>query len=462
MKSLSVAEMKDFSKYMEGSPHRSGSMILKLLDYLKKNHPEFTEKKLDRDLVHKKISGGKPFHKGFFDLTTLLLKYLEEYLMREHLRKKDLDREILLLDIYKQRKLDKLFFKKTEQLEKRFDGLREGGIEELHKKYLLSSKLMFHTNFSVYHNTRSEVLSTLIRRLDNYYLANRCFQSYCELSHPESLLSPKEGFQVEKLLSLIESINYQLPPEVRISSLMLACINNGDYSDYRNVKKEILESFDHFTKTERADLLSFLQRACVDQYYNKGEAYLAELFDLYLIQLDRGVAVDDGYISSRFFRVFVLVGLALGKIDVVHSFLETYSNFLEKEIKQDTIALCLSVVAFYEQAYHKVISNFSTVKFTDPEYSLVARVFIAQSFYELDDYELLMNGLRSFRAFLDRNSVLSESTKQASYDFIKALQKLMIERYEKNGNFEELEELIVANLRVSSRHWLLKKLAALQ
>jgi len=42
---LSAAELREFSKYMEGTAYRSSNAIFLLLGYLKKIHPEFPEKK---------------------------------------------------------------------------------------------------------------------------------------------------------------------------------------------------------------------------------------------------------------------------------------------------------------------------------------------------------------------------------------------------------------------------------
>jgi len=53
---LSAAELREFSKYMEGTAYRSSNTIFLLLGYLKKIHPEFPEKKNERAYIKKILS----------------------------------------------------------------------------------------------------------------------------------------------------------------------------------------------------------------------------------------------------------------------------------------------------------------------------------------------------------------------------------------------------------------------
>ncbi len=151
LKTLPKTEFKEFGKYLEGSSYRKTSGVFLLFNYLKKYHPTYPANKIEKEVVYKKLfkeSGN--INKRMLDLMSTLYQVLEDFLLKKELYDSPVDRQFLVLQMFKKRKLDKFFFQKINQVKKEWEKETPAGIEQLHKEYILAKTCFMHPNYSLF------------------------------------------------------------------------------------------------------------------------------------------------------------------------------------------------------------------------------------------------------------------------------------------------------------------------
>lgn len=110
---LSKSEFREFGKYLEGVPYQKTGGVYKLYKYLKTHHPDLPAKYIDKDYIQKKLykTTNNP-KKHLYDNISQLSISLEDFLIKKRLETNTDTKNLLLLEVYKERQLDGLFFQK--------------------------------------------------------------------------------------------------------------------------------------------------------------------------------------------------------------------------------------------------------------------------------------------------------------------------------------------------------------
>ncbi len=466
LRTLTVAEMREFGRYLEWASFRKSGAVFKLYNYLLKAHPEFLEKKIAKDVVYKKVIGdGKEVGQRFYDLMSILNTSLEDYLVNRKLEEKQTEKEFLLLEVLKERKLDKLFFQKISNIEKKWEKKPQAGIRQLQYEYQLLESFLHHPNHTLFSGDTS-IDRKLLKKADQHYLAFKFYHILTLYSKEKTLTINsenqakffKEQFLLEDILSLIKDEDFiDYPNIILLKNILVSSINN-DHSDFDRIKNSYYENLDLFAPNEQVDLYSMIQLICVENYSRGDQKFLRELFQLYDFNLRKGILVEDGYINLLRFRQIVHVSCALKELDWTRKFLDEYGSCLEEAAREDALKLCYALVDFNEQKYEKVINTFLTVKFQDPVYAIQTRCLLLQCYFELDEYEdQFFNLVKSFTVFLSRNQTFSEGLIEPTRKFVKYTNKLKIAATDPNIDKRNLKEEIEGLVLVSSKVWLLEK-----
>lgn len=468
MVTLSSSELREFSKYMEGTSYRKSSAVFLLFNYLKKLHPEFPEKKIERSYVQKMLNKkDKGAGNRLADLNTFLSGELENYLIEKKLRERKMNRELIFLDVLRERGLDKMFFNRVKYIEKNWENFTGQGIEDMHMQYLLSLECLSHPNFT---DPRASKNIEILERLDNYFLAAK-FYTVSNLFSCLPVFNEK-GMTIEDCAEqqfLLPHIRETLkkgdldnrPEQVKVGSCVLEGYL-GDTEDFQELKEYILSNAALFNDSEQFDQISFLERVCIRNYQDGKPEFLRELFLLQKRRVESGMVVKGGFISSNFYKYVVLISCALDEIEWASDFVENHQNHLKDEKKESVYAYCKATISFHQGQFDKSIDLLNTVKFVDVAYAEQARALMLQCYYELDDVDLFSNLARSFTAFLERTDSLSEAYISSSKNFIYYAKKLMIAKDHPEPQLVEIRQKLESEKMVNTKKWLLEKMVELE
>jgi len=467
LRTLTVSEMRDFGKFMEGTSYRTTGAIFQLYNFLKKQHPEYPEKKIDREYVKKALNkGGKNTGNRLPDLVSLLNTELEKFLIQKKLFEKEVKKEMLFLEVLRERGLDKMFFKRAANLEKNWDDYRGEGIEDLHNSFLLSRAEITHPNYG---EPRLEIHAELLRRLDNYYLTAKLHYSSTLLLNIVDFASKNSRAEFLDQQFLLKELNSTLadknksdrPSLVTIVYTVFQGLLKG-IDNYLLVKMLILDNLHLFNETEQYDLFVVLHRVCIEKRNAGEKGFLQEIFELYKIEVSSGIIFKDEFIPAQLFRYIVVVACALQELEWAEGFLKQYYNHLKDEAKEDIFQLCTAYILFAKKQFKNTITSLGAVKFTDVIYGVQARVVLLKSFYELEDQELFFNLVRSFVSFLDRNSLLSDQLIVDTRKFIHYANRSMLVKFDPEGDAKKLIQDFEEEARIVSKLWLNEKMGELQ
>ena len=113
--SLNPKELRDLKRFVRSPFHNKREDVIALFDFLAKQWPYKPPDKLKKELVFKQLFPRKAFDKKYFyHLCSFLKKIVEDYLIYQGIQSKKVKREIVLLQMYRQKGLARHFEETTQ------------------------------------------------------------------------------------------------------------------------------------------------------------------------------------------------------------------------------------------------------------------------------------------------------------------------------------------------------------
>ena len=460
---LDGTEMKELGIFLEGMAYKKTGGLFNLYKYLKKQHPEFKEKKVDKNVVHKALyKDSEKFNRRIFDLMSNLSNAVELFLINKKIQEDELKKNFLLLEVYKERQLDKLFFQKINQIEKDWQKKEISGIEHLHNKFKLYQMCFLHPNYSGLAENPIDI-GMLIGNLDQYYFTNKIYLS--ALSHQINKFNKSSDKKVEekRLLEALISNFKQSPFDNSQTAFLIDLFNiltHKETSNIDNLDEIFYNNIDLFNQYEKQDLFNFMSIIFFEKYQQGDNAFLQKIFELYKFGAVKNLLLEDGYINDSYFMSIVNIACAVKEVDWIQNFIGDYGCFLKEENQEDCINLSKSLVQFEIQEYETVLKNLATLQFQNIIYAFSAKSLQLQCYYELDDYEdLFFNLVKSFKPFIKRSKQISEHFKESISNFVSFTNKLYLNKIKlEKQSIETLKSEIQHSQNLAKRKWLLAKM----
>lgn len=460
LKALSRLEMKDLGRFIENNTKDAKTMNAFFV-YLKKYHPEFIDKKIDREYVAKKIFGKEVNQlKKIENLMYKLVQFTEEFLIQGVLENDETERDFLLLKAYKKKKLDKFFFNKIEKIEKSWHKKPIAGLEHLHNIYRLKKTHFEHPNYPK-DKEASNKLVVLEQALDKYYLA---IKLYLKLSGDNTSNYIKETntteiIAIEPILQTIQKEDFEIEPKINLLWNIFKEYNDDEESQYSEIKEAFINNYHLYSNTEQTEICTFLSEICYKHYKKGAVNALQNLFDIKCFEVKHKFFLENGYISSDSFQSIVNIAIAANQIEWCEKFIEENGRFLQEKECLDTTKLCSARIHLYKKEYTEVLYKLGTLNFQNHLYGVQARGLLLQAYYELEDYEeMFFNLTKSFSIFLYRNKDLGENIKKAFSNFINFSKKLLKAKEEYKSDISIIEQEIKSCTEIVYKGWLLEKL----
>lgn len=465
LKTFSDTEMKEFGKYLEGQSQRKPSgAVVGLYKYLKKWHPEFPSKKIDREEVKKKIFAGvKNSERRLADTMYHLVISIENFLVKKKFDERPTQWNLMLLEAQKERKLDKLFFQKINAIEKEWDKEPVPGIGHLHNQYLLKQMCFLHPNYSVFNESELKI-DHLALELDQYYFALKIYWELCDnLTKVDSLSETSPQHLIENILALCNTSEFINNERLQFLVKILEVLNDQSFENYLLVKTLFFDNTNIFNDYEKTDILNGLNIICYASH-RKGEPnVLKELFLLNKFALENNLWLEDGNINVIRFQSIVNIACGVGELLWTEKFIEEYSSKIKEDDRDEMTTLCKANLAFYQNDLNGALQKIAGMKFKNAHYGLQARFIQLQCYYELEEYQdLFYNLVRSFSTFLKRNQDFSEYLKNASMNFIRYSNILKKKADQKLSVNQSLYNEINGESTLVCKSWLIQKLNELE
>ena len=429
LKLLDEEELKRLLKFLKSPFYNANPRIIKLYEYLRKYHPDYSSPKLKKEKVFAKLFPDRVFdYSKFSNLLSDFSQLLEEYLIVIESKKDDFQRQQLLNKSFGRRNAHALFDKKTHQLLAQLEEQPYRDIEYYERSKSLLHDYYFHIQTKKDGAAKDYPIKTM-EQLDKQFLLEKWRLSV-------ELLSRKTIYSLDYDMEwLFESLlkNKKLPKE-KVSlfilySNLVRLLKDGKFNDFFLVKELFKEGYLGFSKDDQFFIFQQLLNYSIKQI-NKGERdFYGETFDLYKLGIEMNVLFDNGEITERTFYNIITLSSSLKEFYWTTNFIETYQHYLKEEIRSSVRILSYAILNFEKKEFNRTIHLLNTYPFKNALQELKARSITIRSWYELylkdqDNYELLIAQIEAFEKFLIRNQLIAARRVSLYQNFLKMLRRI--------------------------------------
>ena len=472
---LSTLNRKEMTRFKEFSlsPYFNKHLgVSGLVSYLSSLYPEFTEKNCSKERLIIQIN--HPSGKSQQQLALLFTytnRLLDKFLSQESLKEKRSLESMALLQHLRQKEQYRSYEKVLKNFEQEIDrGLYRDG-EYFHDRFLAAQEADLYYTQRTSHE-QDDAIQQKENFLDVFYLSEK-LKDACEIQVRQRII------RVDYAASLLEVVLQEVkenperyadkPPIVVYFSIYQMMINES-HSYYDGALKAVEKHAAFFPISELKSIYNFLQNYCVNQI-NKGvQRFPKASFELYQIQLERGLLFINDMLPEWYYKNIVTTGLRINEVDWVYRFIKSYRDLLNPEVKENAYFFNLASYYYATRAYDKALRLLLRVEYTDLRYNLSAKALLLRTYYDLEEHEPLISLCKSFSQFLQRHKEISDFRRKGYRHLFELTRKASqlrsnlnyVSKLKSKQEFEKLRKSILETEALFNRDWLVERLSEIE
>lgn len=314
-----------------------------------------------------------------------LVKWLEEYLAIQAMRKLPLERDLLLLSALADRKQDDLFLQTYRRIERKMTGKIPADPED----YLFRFKLT-----STYHQFLNRHPAT-VSKMGPRYL------QHLRESFGKNELLLDTLWMVEKLIIRLGNIaaysQNPIPlPEISLDQpaehvLLRLLLKANQLSEQASEEElTLLEEELYLAAPDLSDDMQRLLTSILFNLYSRlmartGELKLASrMLDLLDWGVESGFLIAGGILPTPFYRNSITLSLRLRDHERAFRYLDDLNPFIAQEEREEVYLLNYAILLFDTGEFDKLIQEMPTYRLQNAFYEINIRTLILQTHYERD------------------------------------------------------------------------------
>ncbi|MFZ1322627.1 MAG: hypothetical protein WAT71_13805 [Ignavibacteria bacterium] len=462
LRKLSLAEMKEFSDFLNSPLFNKRKILSDLFDVYKKFHPTYEDKNLSKEKAFSKIFPKRKYNDTVFrNLNSLLLGLAEDFLsFKNYSRDKFRVKDHLLSEL-NSKNIFSLFEKNFREGIKILDETNERDTGFFIKEYILFMQKDLYNSF-INKFSKKDITIASESFMKFYIMKLMEIQNYilyeCRILGIDNKLFINPDF-IDNTLKLMPT-GIRKMPQVRIyyNALMLERKQSKKY--YDELKSllfkhgELLEKEKLYNKY--IDLIDFIKRS------RKANdlASLKEIFQLRKRIVEKGL-MPENFITNMFFLNLVTSALRLKEFKWVYYFIEDYNKFLIPDHRNSIRDISYAVYYFEIKEFGKALSYSAKVRYEENYYNLLIKNLTARIYFELNETDLLINHIASYRMYLSKNRTLTKKEISSHSTFVNTLDKLL--KIKEKKKFYKLDDILTGskNTDFVNINWLKEKVREL-
>ena len=462
-------ERTAFRRFLESPYFRLGPTRdeqIALFDLLMTYAPKFNHPELTKSKVYPSVYPGQPFISGKLEkLMSALYRSLEQFILVErHLQGKGAkEADLEMAGFYRERGLESLFKQKLKKFQASLAKNKAKNEAHFYGQYLLEKEVAAYEGE---HNRRAGDLNlpALLRSLDWFYLHTKLAYSIILLSQRIHInLNLEDSFRI---LEQLEGQMKEVHPIIQVYYKAFQLLRNYETTSEDRLLdlQDALETYRDEIPMDQQNLIRSLLRIQAIGQYNRGkEAYLQVAFDLYRQHLEQGFLYQEKKLIPSTFRNIVTLGLRVGALDWVATFLEDHQGRIRgASHPEEVYAFNMANLYFHRGDYDQALDQLG-MKYEDRYYQLAARRLEVMIYYEMRS-PILESKIEAFKVYIFRTGKkdLPEKPKTGNNNFIDLLRQILHPKTLKNETrLQKIREKLSSKEVVAEREWLLKKVAEL-
>ena len=453
---LSTGETRKFRSFVTSGYATQRVELHQMLVYLVERKAA-TRPWPDLELLYRHAFPDQPYdNQRLRNAMSDLHALLEDFLLMEQARAGGTARYRQLSRLYRERRLDRHFQRamrrQNRQLEKQ--PLRNTDYYQALLAYRVS-ELEHQAD-----NRRTEPLQLqeIADTLDIDYLARKLRHACTQRSHEAVFKKSYDYGLLEPLLEQIESGGYLKYPAISLYYHCFMFLGDTEqekhFLSFRALQQQHQEQF---TTEEQKDLYMLALNFCIRQINTGNVFYAEESWRLYRDGLTQQVLFDGGQLSRFTFDNIVAVGIRLGYMDEVSSFIARYTDYLPAAYRESASQFNQARLYFAQQDYDRARQILLTTEISDLVNDLIARTLLLKIYFEQGEYDVLDTHLERLRGFVGRQE-FSHYHRENYGNIIRVVRQLIaLAPYDETGRVR-LKGRVEKMKPLTEREWLLSKI----
>lgn len=469
LRSFSEEEMQQFGKFLSSEYHKTEKNALPFFKQLKKFYPDFNSSRLTFEFIYSKLYPGKPYNKQvMWNLGSAAEKMARKFLVQLALKKNKFKETSLLLGELKERKLKENYLAALGELENRlgeekldyfyFENASALEGSRIDYFYLIDKvKNMADAKLKDYEYHLLMYLRLIAGGVNDMNILERNFNIKFNVNIPLEFI---KNAGLEKFTEYAKQKNYKYSYLVEIYyHSILMVLYPADASHFIKMRELFNRHSSKFSVNEKRNMLFWLLNYCRQPLRSKEIDYVRVDFELNKFRLSEGlVFYPENQISKGLFNNIKNSAITAGEIKWAEDFVRNYGEKLSSSVQKETVLFALAEIFFHRKEYEKVLETLSKVTFNEQSDKISARILIAQAFYELNEFETLLNYIDSSMHFLNKNISLSESKLSYFKQFFILLKKVIRTIHKQDDSLKQVILKQLQNRETAEKQWLKEKL----
>jgi hypothetical protein len=410
------------------------------------------------------IGSGEPFNDvRFRKLGSDLLKLVEDFLAQERFENDPLQKANYLIEKVTEKKMSPLYNSSTRFTNELLKQQPYKTSSYYYHQYLIE-KNYYDLNEGELNRTEKSNVENIITSLDRFYLAEKLKWYSTVLSRANLISHEYKLLFIDEIIEHINKYEYSEVPSIRI--YYQSCLNQlkpDNEENYLELKELVSNHYHLFPVKDAEEIYFYLLNFCTKKLNQGNSIYLRNFLNVYQEMLSKNILPNNS-VNPWLFKNAIIIALRLGEYEWVEKYIEEYSPKLPEDFRENAVRYNLALLYFYQKQHDKVIKQLQTVEFDDIAYSLNAKSILISTYYELDEDNVLLSLMDSFKTYLNRHKDIAPNRRALYFNMMKYVRKLLkintgdkkaIEAFKK-----EMEE--DRKVGIASEKWILEKLAELE
>lgn len=457
--SLEETELKEFQFFLS-KQHSGQKQALHILKHICAHLQKIKLNKIGKqDILNSRpIKKFNLSDKGFSNILSKLYHLLEEFLILKIIRKnQSYERDMHMVQIFRERKLDKLHFKKIELLKDDLDKEAEANASNILKKLKLNHAHFFHISTEKL-NPELNTLELAHQNLDEFYSISK-LKYICETINRSNILQKEyDAEAIQTIVDYCKSLNTKDSILFKLYLTAYELLQFRDEQVFQRLKDLFLKHVDTISIEDQSILIGYLINFAILKIQENISSYYKIIFTLYKTALQKNLIVENGFIPVTSFLNIVNVAAKLGEFDWANDFIEGQQQFLSETSKENIVKTCLAQIEFEKPDFDAALKHLITVNFKNQiGLSFNVKALTLRTLYEIDGNKpTVHDNAKAFENYIKRNDKMSKQILDAYLNFIRFTKKLLRNNLDVDKYLSELK----SQRTIYFKEWLHEKAEA--
>jgi hypothetical protein len=479
---FSKEEFKDFGRFISSPYFNENKKLSEIYRQLKKYYPGFSSRSFTKENIYNELYPAKKYNDGTMRKLLSELQSLEEnFLIHSAIGKKlDVRKILILLNELDEKKLDRLFENKHQALLELLN--REGSYDDDFFMYNFET-VVASLNYNLGKGRAGFNPPQVLNELKKCASFLICLSLITSLKLNQDIMVTGVSYDFDfkdtlpfkyidiigkgNFLEYLEKYSPEFYPVVSIyyNRFMVASGKDSNDEYYFSMKKNILSTLNLFTRSEKYNLMLFLENSC-DEKIRDGKNFWNELHLVHNIMLTGGLFTsnENDYFPLIRFRKIILTLLTLKKYNEAEDFIRLYKDKLPEEFRENMYYYSCALLSYEKKQFRQALENIMKVKFDTYSMKYDVWALKIKTQYELDYIEQSFYTFDALKHSIKNDKKSPEWMKKRFSNFLNCFQTVLKLKAgdELDRSADEIRNEILKSSELIEKKWLLEKLESMK